>query len=206
MRKIEREGVFGWLHVPAGAAVAAIGLTHGAGSGCSTPLLEGLAGEFAARGFVVLRYELPFRLAGKPPVGTQQGRDREGIALAAAVLAEEAPWVPLYLGGHSYGGRQTSVLAAERPEIAAGLLLLGYPLHPPKQPDKLRTEHFASLRTPALFIHGAKDEFATNAELEAALRLIPAPTAVEHFAGKGHSLAPTLASQIAERFVTFTKE
>ena len=58
----------------------------------------------------------------------------------------------------------------------------------------------------SLFIHGSKDDFATNAELETALRRIPARTAVEHLAGKGHSLAPDLASQIAERFVTFTRE
>ena len=87
--------------------------------------------------------------------------------------------------------------ASERPELARALLLLGYPLHPPKQPEKLRTEHFPALRTPSLFIHGIKDEFSTNAELDAALRLIPARTAVEHIPGTGHSLAPGLSGQIA---------
>jgi predicted alpha/beta-hydrolase family hydrolase len=206
LHRVERDGVIGWLHLPSGNPGGAIGLTHGAGSGCSTPLLEQLAEEFVAHGFAVLRYELPFRQTSKPPVGAQQGRDRAGIAQAATVLAQAAPNVPLYLGGHSYGGRQTSMLAAEQPNLAKALLLLGYPLHPPKQPEKLRTEHFPALRTPCLFIHGSKDEFATDAELDAARRTIPARTAAEHFAGKGHSLAPTLARQIVERFVTFTKE
>jgi predicted alpha/beta-hydrolase family hydrolase len=206
MRKIECDGVLGWLHVPKEKPAGALALTHGAGSDCSTPLLERLAEEFVTRGFAVLRYDLPFRQAKKPPVGAQQARDRQGILQAAAWLAAELPGLPLYLGGHSYGGRQTSMLAADQPELARALLLLGYPLHPPKQPEKLRTEHFPALRTPALFIHGIKDEFATNAELDAALRLIPARTAVEHIPATGHSLAPGLAGQIIDRFVTFTKE
>ncbi len=207
MRRVELNGVCGWLHVPDGAVHGAIGLTHGAGSNCEAPLLVSVADEFARHGFAVLRYDLPFRQARPKgaPTGAQ-AKDRDGIRAAAKVLADLAPDVPHYLGGHSYGGRQTSMVAAEDPQLAKALLLLGYPLHPPKQPEKPRTEHFPALRTPAYFVHGAKDEFATVAELEAARLLIPAHTKIDHIEKGKHGLDPKLARQIVEGFVTFTKE
>ena len=66
---------------------------------------------------------------------------------------------PVVLGGHSYGGRQATMLAAEEPGVAEALLLLSYPLHPPNKPAQLRTAHFPQLRTPALFVSGTKDPF-----------------------------------------------
>ena len=80
----------------------------------------------------------------------------------------------VFLGGHSYGGRQSTMLAAEEPGLVDGLLLLSYPLHPPGKPAQLRTAHFPALRTPAVFIHGTKDEFGSIEEMRAALELIPA--------------------------------
>jgi predicted alpha/beta-hydrolase family hydrolase len=80
------------------------------------------------------------------------------------------------VGGHSYGGRQASILASEEPGLADALLLLSYPLHPPKKPASLRTSHFPTLRTSALFTHGTRDPFGTIEELSKALALIPAAT------------------------------
>ena len=77
-------------------------------------------------------------------------------------------------GGHSYGGRQTAMLAAERPDSADGLLLLSYPLHPPKRPQQMRTAYFPELRTPALFVHGARDPFGSLEELREAIAARPA--------------------------------
>jgi predicted alpha/beta-hydrolase family hydrolase len=205
-RYIEQLGVRGRLHLPVKAPVAALGLTHGAGSNCEAALLVALAEAFAAAGYAVLRYDLPFRQArphGRP--AGAQGRDREGIRHAARVLQEFAPGVPLYLSGHSYGGRQTTMLAAEGGSVADALLLLSYPLHPPAQPEKLRTEHLPQLRTPALFVHGTRDEFGTLDEMETALRLVPARTELQAVAG-GHGLAPKSAAQIVEWFVTFTSK
>jgi uncharacterized protein len=122
------------------------------------------------------------------------------------VLRELVPGVPLYLGGHSYGGRQTTMIAAEDRSVADALLLLSYPLHPPAQPDKLRTEHFPQLHVPALFVHGVKDEFGTIPEVEAALALIPARTQLRPVDKAGHSLNVKFAAQIADWFVTFTSE
>lgn len=96
---------------------------------------------------------------------------------------------PVILGGHSYGGRQATLLAAEEPGLADALLLLSYPLHPPNKPEQLRTAHFPALRTPALFVHGSKDPFGTIEEMRAALELIPAKKELLALSGLGHDLA-----------------
>jgi predicted alpha/beta-hydrolase family hydrolase len=114
----------------------------------------------------------------------------------------------IFLGGHSYGGRQASMLAACEPAIAAALLLLSFPLHPPQRPTELRSKHFSDLKTPALFVHGERDGFATHAEMETALKLIPARTELLSVAGAGHELIRTgnrrsLPQQIVDAFLAF---
>ena len=110
------------------------------------------------------------------------------------------------LGGHSYGGRQCSILAAENPTVADALLLLSYPLHPPRQPAKPRTEHFAALRTPALFVHGTRDPFGSIAELEGAMRLIPARTVLIPVEGAPHGLPLRIAASLPDRLWAIMKE
>src|SRR5258705_3881542 len=109
----------------------------------------------------------------------------------------------ILLGGHSYGGRQSSILAAESPELAQGLLLLSYPLHPPRKPDQLRTQHFPQLRTPALFIHGARDPFGSIEEMQAALPLIPARHHLVGLEKTGHELSPAAVPVILRETVCF---
>jgi predicted alpha/beta-hydrolase family hydrolase len=198
--------VQGFLHSPSGRLRAALALTHGASGNCSAPLLVALAEAFAEHGFAVLRYDLPYRQA-RPSGGptAAQARDREGIRAAAESLREHAKKVPLYLGGSSYGGRQSSMLAAEDQSISDGLLMLSYPLHPPGQPEKLRTDHFPSLTMPVLFVHGTRDQFGTIAELDRARLLIPGRTEIREAQGAPHGLPPKIAPQIAEWFVTFVK-
>jgi uncharacterized protein len=103
----------------------------------------------------------------------------------------------VFLGGHSYGGRQSSILCAElseaelsekAPALVAGLLLLSYPLHPPRKPEQQRTQHLPSLRTPALFVHGTRDPFGSIPEMEQALKMIPAKTKLVPVDGAGHDL------------------
>jgi predicted alpha/beta-hydrolase family hydrolase len=94
----------------------------------------------------------------------------------------------VFLGGHSYGGRQGTLLAATTPGLADGLLLLSYPLHPPKRATELRTAHFPSLQTPALFVSGTRDGFGAIEELTAALKQIPARTRLLPIEGAGHEL------------------
>jgi len=94
----------------------------------------------------------------------------------------------IFLGGHSYGGRQSTMLCAEDPDLIAGLLLLSYPLHPPRKPDQLRTQHLPNLRVPSLFVHGTRDPFGTIEEIENALELIPAKKKLLTVEGAGHDL------------------
>jgi len=92
------------------------------------------------------------------------------------------------VGGHSYGGRQASMLAAEQPGLIDRLLLLAYPLRPPRKPDQLRTAHFPEWRTPTLFVHGTRDPFATIEELKTATAIIPAPVRIHAIERAGHEL------------------
>jgi predicted alpha/beta-hydrolase family hydrolase len=117
----------------------------------------------------------------------------------------------VFLGGHSYGGRQATMLAAAEPDLAPALLLLSYPLHPPKKPEQCRTAHFPNLRTPPLFVHGSRDGFGTIAEMTEALRLIPARTRLVPIASAGHELAARgkaadLAHLVVREFQMFLKE
>jgi uncharacterized protein len=180
VRAITSDGtgpVRGFLHEPNEASGAGLVLSHGAGSDCNAPLLVKVAECFAAAGVAVLRIDLPFRQSGKTPNPAQAVRDREGIKAAIEVLRRSIPG-PFYLGGHSYGGRQSTLLAAEQPDPGvAALMLMSYPLHPPNKPEQLRTAHLPSLNVPSLFVHGTKDPFGSIAEMESALALIPANAA-----------------------------
>jgi predicted alpha/beta-hydrolase family hydrolase len=199
----ERDGVRGILHRPDLPIADAFVLTHGAGSDCHAPLLARLARALCEAGYLVLRYDLPFRQQRPkgPPFPAAAARDREGVALAIESVRPMASGC-VYAGGHSYGGRQTAMAAAERAGLADALLLLSYPLHPPKKPEQLRTAFFPELRTPALFVHGTNDPFASVEELRDAMSLIPAHTDLLPVEGAGHDLkrAADLSAVLLERF------
>lgn len=179
--------VHGFLH-RAEKPSAGVVLTHGAGSNCNSPLLIGLSEALCANGITVLRCDLPFRQARPhgPPMGTSE-LDQAGLAQAAKAL-RNITGNRIFLGGHSYGGRMASMLAAREPSVAERLLLLSYPLHPPRKPTQLRTAHFPKLQIPALFIHGTRDPFGSVEEIQSALALIPAPTKLLPIEGAGHEL------------------
>ena len=185
----EAAGVWGVLHRPEQGEGRGLVLMHGAGGNCHAPLLVGMAEAFAAAGLCVLRCDLPFRQRRPkgPPSPSGAAADREGLRLAIEAMRELVPG-PVSLGGHSYGGRQATMLAAEDAKIAAALLLFSYPLHPPRKPDRLRTEHFPRLRVPAVFVHGSHDAFGSPDELRQAIAVIPAPTKLITIEGAGHDL------------------
>jgi hypothetical protein len=186
---IDTEAVRGFLHEPSNASGAGLVVTHGAGSDCTAPLPVAVAAQFCEHGLTVLRCDLAFRRKRPkgPPSPATAAADRAGLRDAVAVLRARVS-SKIYLGGHSYGGRQASMLAAEMPDIAAALLLLSYPLHPPDKPAQLRTQHFPQLRVPALFVSGTKDGFGTIAEIDAAIKAIPAATQLIAIEGAGHDL------------------
>jgi uncharacterized protein len=182
-------GVRGFRHEPDNAGGDGLVLTHGAGGNCNAPLLVAAAEQFSATGLVVLRIDLPFRQKrpSGPPSPAGAAADRAGLKAAIVALRGIAPG-RVVLGGQSYGGRQATMLAADKPGLADGLLLFSYPLHPPGKPERLRTEHFPRLRVPALFVQGTADPFGTIPELQAAVEAIPAPVRVMPVAGAGHDL------------------
>jgi len=181
--------VRGFLHRPAKPNGDGLVLTHGAGSNSQAPLLIALANTFAEAGYIILRCDLPYRQDRSygPPGPSEAKRDRAGLKNAVAAIKPMTTG-RIFLGGHSYGGRQGTMLSAEDSEVAAGLLLMSYPLHPPRKPDQLRTQHFFNLRTPALFVHGTGDLFGSVEEMEKALKLIPAKTKLLVIEGAGHDL------------------
>ena len=194
--------VIGFLHAPENRNGSGLVLTHGAGGNAQAPLLRAIAEIFAEAGFMVLRCNLPYRQSRSfgPPGPADAAWDRAGLKNALGALqrsmvsreAIQATPAKLYLGGHSYGGRQSSMLCAElskeEANLVAGLLLLSYPLHPPRRPEQQRTQHLPDLHTPTLFVSGSRDPFGTIDELERALKMIPAKTKLLTVEGAGHDL------------------
>ena len=201
----ERDGdaaVRGILHQPSAPTGDGVVLAHGAGANRESPVLRAVAGAFAAQGIAALRIDLPFRQARPkgPPSPAWAERDREGLRRALAALARRCPG-RLVLGGHSYGGRQASMLLADAPGLAQGLLLLAYPLHPPGRPERRRTEHLITLRTPTVFVHGTRDPFGFIDELDEARGMMPGPTRLLAVRDAGHDLGARRDAAFAEAAV-----
>ena len=182
-------------------------LTHGAGGSRESPLLKQLCDEWARRGWLAVRYNLPYRRRRpKGPPSGSAATDRAGIVEAVA-LARTLADGPVIAGGHSYGGRQTSMAVADDGLTVAVLTLFSYPLHPPGTPDQKRTEHLPGITVPTVFTHGTSDPFGRVDELRAAAALIPAPTEIVEITGARHDLGsktldvPKLAVDAALRLM-----
>lgn len=199
--------IAGIAHRPEGTPAGLVLLTHGAGGDRDSLMLQRICEEWSRRGFLAIRYNLPFRRRRPkgPPSGAGTG-DRDGITEAigyARTLADG----PLIVGGHSYGGRQTSMVVATGDAPVDVLALFSYPLHPPGKPERARTEHLPEIGVPTVFTHGSSDSFGTLAEMHAAAALIPAPHEIVEITGARHDLAsktldvPVLAVDAALRLL-----
>jgi uncharacterized protein len=135
-------------------------LAHGAGAGMRHPFMAKLANDLAELRIATLRYQFPYMEKGgkRPDTPTVcHAAVRAAVAAAAAFV----PSLPLIAGGKSFGGRMTSQAQALDPLAGVrGLVFLGFPLHPPKQPSDARGEHLARVQIPMLFLQGARDAFA----------------------------------------------
>ena len=135
-------------------------MAHGAGAGMRHRFMEAVAQSLATRGVATLRYQFPYVEAGgrRPdPPGVLEATVRAAVATAR----ESAPDLPLVAGGKSLGGRMTSNAMARRSlEGVLGLVFLGFPLHPAKQPGVTRAEHLARVESPMLFLQGTRDALA----------------------------------------------
>jgi predicted alpha/beta-hydrolase family hydrolase len=135
-------------------------LAHGAGAGMGHRFMTTVAEALGRRGIATLRYQFPYTEAGgrrpDPPAVLEAT-----VRAAAAVASEVAPDLPLVAGGKSMGGRMTSGAQARRPlDRVSGLVFLGFPLHPARQPGTARAEHLGQVTVPMLFLQGTRDELA----------------------------------------------
>lgn len=137
---------------------AAVALAHGAGAGMESVFLAGFSEALAAEGVAVLRFQFPYREAGRRMPGPAPHAVLTWTAALASVVAR-VPGVPVFAAGKSYGGRMASMAAAEGAIAPAGLVYLGYPLHPPGAPDTLRVVHLPDIAPPQLFVSGTADPF-----------------------------------------------
>lgn len=173
-------------------------LFPGAGSDAQHSALVAI--EHAVAPLPTLRVDFPYRLAGKnfpdkSPVLVACVKD----AVREFAKQLQCDTAQLVIGGRSMGGRMCTMAASEEvgPLDVLGIACIGYPLHPPKKPDKLRTEHFGNLQSPLLFISGTRDEFGTAEELELAWKLLPNQPTVRMIENGRHELRGADA-QVAE--------
>jgi uncharacterized protein len=199
--------IAGVAHEPVGRPNGIVVLTHGAGGSRESALLQRICDEWARRGWLAVRYNLPYRRRRpKGPPSGSAATDRAGIVEAIEVCRGLAEG-PLIVGGHSYGGRQTSMVVAAREADADVLALFSYPVHPPGKPERPRTEHLPDITMPTVFTHGTSDPFGTPAEVRDAAALISAPTEVVEITGARHDLGsktldvPALAVDAALRLL-----
>jgi predicted alpha/beta-hydrolase family hydrolase len=182
---------------PKRGADRAVLLAHGAGSDMHAATLEHVADALAAAKIPSLRFNYPYRDAGR------KSPDRAAVLdaatrEAAAELARVTKLSPeqLVLGGRSMGGRYCSLVvgADEDPVPARGLLLLGYPLHAAGKPDQPRVEHFPRVRVPCLFVSGTRDSLASQDALTAAVEAIKGPVTMHWLESADHGYRPKKSS------------
>jgi predicted alpha/beta-hydrolase family hydrolase len=139
-------------------------LAHGAGAPMDSEFMETVASGLARAGIGVVRFEFPYmRIRRKS--GGRRPPDRIAVLLDSyrSVIASLGPADRLFIGGKSMGGRVASMVADACG--VRGLICMGYPFHPPRRPDRLRTEHLAQLATPTLILHGTRDPFGVPDEI-----------------------------------------
>ena len=182
---------------PKRGADRAVLLAHGAGSDLDGAALRAVADALAAAKVPSLRFNYPYRTAGRSAPDRPKVLDA-ATREAAAELAKRAKLPPerLVLGGRSMGGRYCSMVvgADDDPVPALGLLMLSYPLHAAGKPEKPRTEHFPALRMPVLFVSGTRDSLAGQAALTTAAKAIPGPVTFHWIESADHGYRPLKAS------------
>ena len=182
---------------PRRGADRAVLLAHGAGSDLHGAALRAVADALAAAKIPSLRFNYPYRSAGRNAPDRPKVLDA-ATREAAAELAKRAKLPPdrLVLGGRSMGGRYCSMVvgAEEDPVPALGLLMLSYPLHAAGRPEKARTEHFPAIRVPVLFVSGTRDSMGPQEGLTTASRAVPGPVSFHWIDTADHGYRPLKAS------------
>ncbi len=179
---------------PKRGADRAVLLAHGAGADMNAATLTTVTDALADAKVPSLRFNFPYRAAGRrapdrAPVLDASFRE----AIAELARRTKLPTNRIVLGGRSMGGRIGSMVAADGVDVL-GLVLLGYPLHPPGKPEKLRIDHFPQIRVPALFVSGTRDAFGTPAELKKYAHKVKGPVRFHWIETGDHGFKPLKSS------------
>jgi predicted alpha/beta-hydrolase family hydrolase len=195
---------------PTAPTRAMIVLAHGAGAGQEHPWMVGMANGLVERGLRVLTFNFPYVEAGRRTPDRSEvliACFRAVVALARKELAGQGA---LFIGGKSLGGRMASHLAAEGEPGIAGLICLGYPLHPPGRPEQLRVSHLPQIKLPVLIVQGSRDAFGTPEEIRKNVTAIPVELEVidggDHSFKQPKKMAPdgdASRAQVLEAVVRF---
>lgn len=182
----EDTSVSGLWYLPAKARACFV-VAHGAGAGMQHPFMGQIAAGLGERGIGTLRYQFPYMQKGSrrpDPPKVCHATVRAAVATAGRL----APSLPLLAGGRSFGGRMTSQAqaAASLPGVR-GLVFLGFPLHPARQPSDTRAEHLSAVRIPMLFLQGTRDELAVLELLQPVVRRLGDLATLKLFADADHS-------------------
>lgn len=169
-------------------AAAGLLLAHGAGAGQTSRFMVETARALAERGVTTATFDFPYVVAGrrvpdKAPVLEHAWRE----AITAARAHKAFASLPLCIGGKSMGGRIASHVAAQGADGLAGLVYLGYPLHPPGRPDQRRDTHLPDIKEPMLFVQGTRDLFGTADEIRALLPRLNKRTQIYEVTDGDHS-------------------
>ena len=173
------------------AADISLILAHGAGASQTSGFMVRIAGALAMRGIETITFNFAYSEAGRrlPDRNDKLEACWRGVIAAhrGGSLGGNRPLRRLAIGGKSMGGRIASQVAAADPDAIAGLVLLGYPLHPPGRPDKPRSKHLPAIPAPMLFVQGSRDAFGTPDELTPILATLTTPARLCVVEGGDHS-------------------
>lgn len=191
-------------------------LGHGAGANQLSAFMVMIAQGLTARGCDVITFNFIYKERGR---GIPDPRPRLESCYQAIIRTAQTNRKlkknHLVIGGKSMGGRIASQVAAVAPEGIAGLVFLGYPLHPPGRPDKLRDAHLKDIHAPMLFVQGARDTFGTAAEISAVIKRLRLPANIFPIEGGDHSFKvpkslgvpqPAIYEMIMDKVVEWTRE
>ena len=185
------DATFSAIYARPGNPTATVVVAHGAGAGMEHPFLRGFSDALNSLGLATLRFNFPYREAGRkfpdrPPMAIAAWRAAMDAARARAGAHGDRG--PVWAAGKSFGGRMASMAVAEGMETA-GLVYLGYPLHAPGKAEKLRDEHLYGLATPMLFLQGTRDTFATPDIMADVVSRIGPNAVLQWVEGGDHSFA-----------------
>ncbi len=163
-------------------------LAHGAGAGMDHEFIDYFHRALVRAGFVAVKFNFPYKDEGRKAPDRQAVLEKTFERVLQEVRSHHSSATRVWIGGKSMGGRIASYLAAAGVAIQ-GAFFLGYPLHPPRRPGTLRTDHFPRLKCPLLFIQGSRDALCDLELLRRELTKVPGPASLHVIQGGDHSFA-----------------